>query len=167
MSEPTIEQLNMRLSNRLNLVLGAATGMMIEAGLDWEKEVAILCNLSTPDDQWEAATTKAREIIRHAIAALRRVRDIDEATDQAALQSSVEWLVSHLDYLAHYAPSETAPCISIVLAALDRLTERLAAAERDRDRLTHLLSDALAHTPDSYHKPIRAVLQKTVDEAAK
>jgi predicted RNase H-like nuclease (RuvC/YqgF family) len=41
--------------------------------------------------------------------------------------------------------------------------ERLRASE---DRLETLLSDALAHTPESYHKPILEILRKRAADAA-
>jgi hypothetical protein len=44
-----------------------------------------------------------------------------------------------------------------------------AEVERLRDenhRLVDLLSDALAHCPDSYRRPILNVLRRTIDEAA-
>lgn len=62
----------------LNLVAGVATNLMVAVGMDWNTEVASLCNFSEPEktrEKWRLTSHKAHDLvsaIKTELSALRR-----------------------------------------------------------------------------------------------
>ncbi len=50
------------LAKRLNKAIGAFAGLGILIGLKWDTELAPLCNISSTDEEWDAAIAKAHRL---------------------------------------------------------------------------------------------------------